>query len=94
MTGIMDDYQMRLQVENACRAFESLERELARIRLRPGDPIGLAATLRQMEAAIDRKAAPFRGNRFVEPYIQPLKDKYSAAILAKAAMADDAPGAA
>ena len=76
---------MRQRVEEACRAFQSLDGELAKVSLTPGDYAGLAAALRQMEAAIDRKAAPFRGNTFVEPYLKPLKDKYCAAILAKAA---------
>ena len=85
MAGVMELYQMRLRVEDACRAFRALDRELAKIRLTPGDPASVAAAIRRMEAAIDRKAAPFRGNPFVEPYVQPLKDKYGAAVLAKAA---------
>jgi len=83
MAKIMELYQMRLQVEDACRAFQSLDRELAKISITPGDAAGLAAALRQMEAAVDRKVAPFRGNVFVDPYVKPLKDKYCAAILEK-----------
>ena len=85
MAKIMELYQMRLRVEDACRAFRSLDGELAKISLTPGDAAGLEAAMRKMEAAIDRKAAPFRGNTFVEPLIKPLKDKYCAAIRAKAA---------
>ena len=88
---IMEHFQMRLRVEDACRAFRSLDRELAKITLRPGDAAGLAAALRQMEAAIDRKVAPFRGNTFVEPYVKPLKDKYCAAIREKAAAGEGKP---
>ena len=84
MAKIMELYQMRQRVEEACRAFQSLDGVLANISLKPGDAAGLEAALRQMEAAVDRKAAPFRGNKFVDPYIKPLKDKYCAAILAKA----------
>jgi len=94
MAKIMELYQMRRQVEDACRAFQSLDRELAKISLTPGDAAGLAAAIRQMEAAIDRKAAPFRGNTFVEPYIKPLKDKYCAAIVEKAAVGKGKTGAA
>ena len=90
---IMELFQMRLRVEDACRAFRSLDRDLAKITLRPGDSAGLEAALRQMEAAIDRKAAPFRGNKFVEPYVKPLKDKYCAAILEKAAAGKGKPDA-
>ena len=93
MAKIMELYQMRQQVEDACRAFRSLDGELAKISLRPGDAAGLEAAMRQMEAAVDRKAAPFRGNKFVEPYVKPLKDKYRAAILAKAAAAEGESGA-
>ena len=85
MAGVMELYQMRQRVEDACRAFRSLDRELAKISLDPGDAASVEAAIRHMEAAIDRKAAPFRGNRFVEPYIRPLKDKYGAAIREKAA---------
>jgi len=93
MAGIMELYQMRREVEDACRAFQSLDRELAKISLRPGDSAGLEAAIRQMEAAIDRKVAPFRGNKFVDPYVKPLKDKYCAAILEKAAAGKGEPGA-
>jgi len=84
MANIMELYQMRQRVEDACRAFRSLDSELAKISLTPGDSAGLEAAIRQMEAAIERKAAPFRGNKFVDPYIKPLKDKYCAAIREKA----------
>jgi hypothetical protein len=93
MAKIMELYQMRQQVEDACRAFRSLDGELAKISLRPGDAAGLEAALRKLEAAVDRKAAPFRGNKFVEPYVKPLKDKYCAAIREKAAAAEGEPGA-
>ena len=85
MVAVMELYQMRLRVEDACRAFQSLDGELAKISVKPGDAAGLEAALRQMEAAVDRKAAPFRGNTFVDPYVKPLKDKYRAAIREKAA---------
>jgi hypothetical protein len=93
MAKIMELYQMRQQVEDACRAFRSLDGELAKISLRPGDSAGLEAAIRQMEAAVDRKAAPFRGNKFVEPYVKPLKNKYCAAIREKAAAGKGKPGA-
>jgi hypothetical protein len=92
MAKIMELYQMRQQVEDACRAFQSLDRELAKISLAPGDSASVEAAMRKMEAAIDRKAAPFRGNKFVEPYVKPLKDKYCAAILAKATAGAGKPG--
>ena len=90
---IMELFQMRLRVEDACRAFRSLDGELAKISLRPGDSAGLEAAMRQMEAAVDRKAAPFRGNKFVDPLVKPLKDKYCAAIHEKAAAGKGKPGA-
>jgi hypothetical protein len=94
MANVMELYQMRLRVEDACRAFQSLDRELAKIDVASGDAASIEAALRRIEAAIDRKAAPFRGNRCVDPYVQPLKDKYRAAILAKAAAAKGRRGAA
>ena len=94
MVAVMELYQMRLRVEEACRAFRSLDRELAKITLEPGDAASLEAAMRQMEAAIDRKAAPFRGNKFVDPYVKPLKDKYRAAIREKAAAGQGGTGAA
>ena len=93
MAKIMELYQMRQRVEEACQAFRSLDRELAKINLTPGDSASVEAAMRKMEAAIDRKAAPFIGNKFVDPLIKPLKDKYSAAIRAKAAAGEDKPGA-
>jgi hypothetical protein len=94
IAGIMELFQMRLRVEDACRAFRSLDRELAKITLKPGDAASVEAAMRQMEAAVDRKAAPFRGNKFVDPFVKPLKDKYRAAIREKAAAGRGKPGAA
>ncbi|REE18354.1 hypothetical protein B0G71_1362 [Paraburkholderia sp. BL27I4N3] len=64
------------QLKDAARAFESLNGDIAQVPVVPGDQASVQAAIGQMEAAIDRKAAPYRGNPFVDPVVKVLKEKY------------------
>lgn len=64
------------QLEEASRAFKSLDGEIAQVRVVPGDHASVQAAIEQIEAAIDSKAAPYRGNPFVDPVVKALKEKY------------------
>ncbi|WP_322083380.1 hypothetical protein [Burkholderia sp. BCC1972] len=68
--------QLTKQLNEASRAFQSLDGEIATVHVVPGDPASMQAAIRQMEAAIDRKAAPYRGNPLVDPVVKQLKARY------------------
>lgn len=68
--------KLKRQLEEAGRAFKSLDGDLAKVSIVPGDPASVQAAIRQMEAAIDRKAAPYRGNPLVDPVVKQLKARY------------------
>lgn len=64
------------QLKDASRAFESLKGEIAQVPVVPEDQASVQAAMERMEAAIDQKAAPYRGSPFVDPVVKALKEKY------------------
>ena len=68
--------KLKRQLDEASRAFRSLDGEIAKVSVVPGDQASVQAAIREMEAAIDRKAAPYRGNPLVDPVVKQLKAKY------------------
>lgn len=57
--------KLRRQLAEAQRAFEVLNGTIAKVRFNPNDPASVQEATRQVEAAVDDKAAPYRGNAFV-----------------------------
>jgi hypothetical protein len=84
ITGL-DELQKVL--EQASRAFESLDGEIANLQFNPMDPSSVAAAITDMEQAIDGRLAPYRGNVIVENLATELKTKYRDHILDRAAEA-------
>lgn len=68
--------QLTKQLNDASRAFQSLDGEIATVHVVPGDEASLQTAIREVEAAIDRKAAPYQSNPLVAPVIKQLKAKY------------------
>lgn len=68
--------QLSKQLDEASRAFQSLDGEIATVHVVPGDEASLQAAIQEVEAAIDRKAGPYRSNPLVAPMIKQLKAKY------------------
>lgn len=68
--------KLQRQLKEATRAFNALDGEVAKVTIVPGDQSSVQAAIRQVEAAVDRKAAPYRGNPFVDPMIKQIKEKY------------------
>jgi hypothetical protein len=75
----LDDFAR--QLEEAQRAFDSLNEVIVEIVVVPGDPASVQVAIAQAEAAVDRKAAPYRGNPFVDPVVKALKEKYREQII-------------
>ena len=84
ITGL-DELQRKL--DEASQAFQALDGEMATLRFNPNDPGNIDGAIREMEAAVDAKVAPYAGNALVESVAQQLKEKYRSAILEKAAAA-------
>src|SRR5271170_5313214 len=84
ITGL-DELQRKL--DEASQAFQALDGELATLRYNPNDPGSIDGAIREMEAAVEAKVAPYAGNALVESVAQQLKEKYRSAILEKAAAA-------
>ena len=76
--------KLQRQLEDAQRAFKSLDGQLATVHFDPEKPDSIEAAVRAMESAIDDKVAPYRDNAMVANIIPQLKEKYRAAILARA----------
>lgn len=68
--------QLTRQLEEASRVFKSLGGELEQIALEPGNQASVQAAIQQVEAIIDQKAAPYRGNELVDSMVQQLKKRY------------------
>ena len=68
--------QLTKQLNDASRAIQSLDGEIATVRIVPGDEASVQAAIREMEAAIDRKTALYRGNPLVDSMVTQMKAKY------------------
>lgn len=75
---------LKRELDDAQRAFSSLDGEIATVKFDPSDQQSVEAAIRSMEEAVDRKVAPYRGNALVESIVPQLKDRYRAAILDRA----------
>jgi hypothetical protein len=67
ITGL-DELQRKL--DEASQAFQALDGELATLRYNPNDPGSIEGAMREMEAAVDAKVAPYAGNALVESVAQ------------------------
>ncbi len=84
---------LQRQLEEASKAFQSLDGEVARVAFDPNDQASVHAAIQYVEAVIDQKLAPYRGNVMVESVGGQLKEKYHDAILQRAADARNNPEA-
>ena len=77
--------KLQKELEEAQRAFAALDGQITTLNFNPVDPESVQEAIRQMEAAIDAKAAPYKNNQLVQKIIPSLKDRYRQAILEKSA---------
>lgn len=73
--------KLQRELEDAQRAFQSLNGTIATLKWNPADPKSVREAIRHMEAAVDRKTAPYRGNDLVAKVAQGLKDTYRQRII-------------
>jgi hypothetical protein len=62
------------------KALESLHGTIAEIPINPNDPASVEEAIRQMEAAVDRRVAPYGNNKMVAVVVKAAKDRYRQAL--------------
>ena len=72
--------KLQRDLEDAQRAFRSLDGTIATLKFDPDDQVSVNAAIRQMESAIDNKASAYRGNAIVDGIVKELKMEYRKAI--------------
>jgi hypothetical protein len=77
--------KLQRELEDAQRAFNSLDGTIATLSFDPGDHASVQNAIRQMESAIDGKTSRYRSNPLVMQVAKGLKETYRKAILAKKA---------
>lgn len=73
--------KLQRDLKDAERALKSLDGTVATLKFNPGDPQSVKDAIRKMEAAVDSKIAPYRGNALVSQLAQGMKDQYREKIL-------------
>jgi hypothetical protein len=73
--------ELQKTLGDAQRAIESLDGELATLRVDPNNP---QAAITEMERAVDEKLAPYRGNPIVEQISEASKEHFRKGILGRA----------
>jgi hypothetical protein len=76
--------KLQRELEDAQRAFRSLDGTIATLKFDPSDPQSVQNAIRQMEAVIDSKTAAYRGNPLVTKVAKALKDQYREKIVEQA----------
>ena len=73
--------KLQRELKDAQRAFQSLDGVITTLKCNSADPESVRSAIRQMETAIDSKAAPYRNNQLVSQVVQEMKDRYRKEIL-------------
>jgi hypothetical protein len=84
ISGLND---LQKELEQASKAFKALDGEIAVLTFDAADQASVNAAISKMESAIDRKAGPYRNNRFVMDIVGSMKKAYRKDLLQRAAEA-------
>lgn len=68
------------------RALQDLDGSVATLSFNPADPRSLENAIREMEEAVDQKAAPYAGNPFVSEIARATKEAFRRKILDRASL--------
>jgi len=78
---------LQKELEKLSQALQSLDGQLANVRFDPSDPASIESAIKEIEKAIDAKAAPYSDNPMVASVVEQLKETYRRGILERAAAA-------
>lgn len=76
--------KIKRQLDEVQRALKVLHGTITTLKFDPADPKSVEVAIRQMEAAVDEKTAPYRSNELVSKLAQASKDKFREQILERA----------
>ena len=68
------------QTDELARFAKAIDGDLVTVKFDPDDPTSVQEAIRQMERAVDAKAAPFRSNSLVMNLAAQTKEKFRQAI--------------
>lgn len=71
------------EMDELAKFAESIDGNLTTVKFNPDDPASVQAAVRQMEAAVDVKAAPYRSNNLVMNLASKSKEQFRQAIQSK-----------
>lgn len=71
------------EMDELAKFAKSIDGNLTTVRFDPNDPASVQAAIRQMEAAVDAKAAPYRSNNLVMDLASKSKEQFRQAIQSK-----------
>jgi len=71
------------EMDELAKFAESIDGNLTTVKFNPDDPASVQAAVRQMEAAVDAKAAPYRSNNLVMDLASKSKEQFRQAIQSK-----------
>jgi len=81
--------KLQRELEEAQRGCQSLNGTIATIKFNPADPNSVKEAIRKMEAAVDSKIAPYRGNMLVSQMGKAMKEAYRAEIIKRSKTAQE-----
>lgn len=68
------------EMDELAKFTKAIDGNLVNVRFDPKDPASMQAAIRQMEAAVDAKAAPYRSNKLVIGLAAKSKEQFRRAI--------------
>ena len=71
------------EMDELAKFTKSIDGNLTTVTLDPDDPASVQAAVRQMEGAVDAKAAPYRSNKLVMDLASKSKEQFRQAIQSK-----------
>ena len=73
--------KLQRELEEVQRAFKSLDGTIATLKFSPSDPVSVQNAIRQMEDAVDKKAARYSGNALIANVAKATKEQFRKRIL-------------
>jgi hypothetical protein len=69
--------KLQRDLDELQRAMKALDGPITKINIIPGDAQSVARGIREMEAAVDAKAAPYRNNPMVKKIVEAAKKHFT-----------------
>jgi hypothetical protein len=87
MSRITGLNKLSRNLDEAIKAMEALDGELAAVTFDPNDPSGIEAAILKVETIVDERVGPYVSNPIVKQIVRGMKEQYREALLERAAAA-------